>query len=87
MDAATSNNEFRPFPSPHSLGRFRVTIVFLMVSIGALLLASIAVDRVAKNIGEDATVRAGTQIAALLARGGGTQRINRPGGVFFGSAF
>lgn len=67
MEAATPETEIRPIPVPTSLGRFRVTFVFVLVSIAAMVVAAIAVQRVAYDIGEDATVRTGTEIAALQA--------------------
>ena len=50
-----------------TIERFRITIVFVLVSIVALGLTSIAVERVAERIGEKATLRAGTAIASLEA--------------------
>jgi len=67
MVDATSRFDARPMLVTETIERYRITIIFILVSIAALGLTSIAVERVAERIGEKATLRAGTAIASLEA--------------------
>ncbi|MDP6822850.1 MAG: HAMP domain-containing sensor histidine kinase [Dehalococcoidia bacterium] len=67
MGTATSDIEIRPINIPESLGRFRITIAFVIISIAALILATFIIERMAQGIGEDAAVRSGTEVAAQQA--------------------
>ncbi len=65
MDAIVPSHEIRPVPIPESLGRFRITIAFVIISIAALILAIFVIDRLAQRIGEDAAVKAASHVASL----------------------
>jgi signal transduction histidine kinase len=67
MVDVTSRFDTRPMLVTETIERFRITIIFVLVSIVALGLTSIAVERVAERVGEEATLRAGTAIASLEA--------------------
>ena len=67
MNRVMSKLESHPFQVDGGCARFRITIAFFLVSILAMIGASFAVERVAQRIGEDAAVRAGTEIASQQA--------------------
>ena len=49
---------------PGRVGRFQTTIVFILISVGILILAAFAVDRIAHRVGEKAAVNAGAEITS-----------------------